>query len=340
MSVLAYDYPFPDAPSQFPALPQTAVGTTIPQPPGWIVSRVNSSSNAFWVTDGNYQAMFIVTPTGVVVVDAPEPLPFFPALPVLDAVRRVTSLPITHLIYTHAHTDHIGGAGLIKAAFPKVEIIAQEETKRILERENDRRRPIPTRTFVDRTVLDIAGERIELSYFGPIHVEGNTFVYLPRQKILMVVDVIFPGWVPFKGLALSGNVADWTRAHDIILNFDFDTLVTGHLGRLGNRQDVTVAKEYIDDIKNFVEEAYLDQTTLFSAIGAIDGKQGGGFSFQPVAKWALFSGFFDFSVKRCADKLDAKWLGRLGGAESFNFSNCEAWFVARGLGTENWYPRK
>ena len=334
------DYPFPDAPLQFPQLPQTAVGPTIPPNPGWIVSRVNSSSNVFWVTDGSYQSMFIVTPSGVTVVDAPEPLPFFPPLPVIDAVRSITSLPITRLIYSHAHTDHIGGAGLIKAKFPNVQIVAQEHTKQILESENDPRRPIPTQTFGDHAVLDLGGgEQLELSYFGPIHVEGNSFIYLPKDKILMVVDVVFPGWVPFKGFALSTNIGDWVAAYDLILKFDFDTLVAGHLTRLGNRQDVLIGKEYIDDIRKFVEAAYQDPNTLFSAVNAINGVQGAGFASQTVAKWAEFSGFYDFSTKACADKLDAKWLGVLGGAETFDFSNCEAWFTARRLGTESWRPR-
>jgi hypothetical protein len=166
----SYNYPFPDDATQFPSLPQTAVGPAIPANPGWIVSRVNNTPNIYWVTDGNYQAMFIVMPSGVTVVDAPEPLPFFPPLPVIEAVRSVTSLPITRLIYSHAHTDHIGGAGAIKAAFPNVQIIAQEETKRILQSENDPRRPVPTQTFRDHAVLDVGGgAQLELSYFGPIH---------------------------------------------------------------------------------------------------------------------------------------------------------------------------
>jgi glyoxylase-like metal-dependent hydrolase (beta-lactamase superfamily II) len=251
-------------------------------------------------------------------------------------VKSITSLPITHLIYSHAHTDHIGGANLIKAAFPNVEIVAQERTARILKDENDPRRPIPTRTFKDQAVLEVGGERVELHYFGDIHVAGNTFVYLPREKVLMVVDVVFPGWVPFKRLAVSSNVAAWAGGFDAILKFDFETLVAGHLNRLGNRQDVLIGKEYISDIMRFVDQAYMDQNALFSAANAINAAQGvPGFAFQTVAKWALFGGFYDFSVKECADKLDAKWLGKLGGAESFDFSNCEAWFTARRVGVEH-----
>ena len=114
-----YNYPFPDAPLQFPPLPQTAVGPTVPSSPGWIVARVNSRPNVYWVTDGNYQSMFIVTSNGVIVVDAPEPLPFYPPLPVMDAVRSITPLPITHMIYSHAHTDHIGGRVRLRRHFPR-----------------------------------------------------------------------------------------------------------------------------------------------------------------------------------------------------------------------------
>lgn len=336
-SAMAKDFPFPDIPSTFPPLPPTAEGPPIPPDPGYIVQKIKG--NVFWTTDGNYQAMFIVTPAGVVLVDAPDPLPFFPPLPVLNAIKLVTDKPVTHLIYSHAHTDHIGGASLVKDAFPDVEIIAQEKTKQILESEDDPRRPIPTQTFKKQAVLEVGGERIELSYFGNTHIEGNAFIYLPKEKILMVVDVVFPGWVPFRRLALSNNVAGWASGYDDVLKFDFDTLVAGHLTRLGNRHDVLTGKEYVADIQKFIDEVYLDQNALFSAVGAIDAQQGiPGFAFSTVAKWALFAGFYDFSAKHCSDKLDAKWFGVLGGAETFDFQNCEAWFVARRLGTEKMSP--
>lgn len=335
-AAMAADYPFPDSPSTFPSLPPTAEGPAIPPNPGWIVDKVKPDvPNVFWTTDGNYQAMFIVTRAGVVLVDAPDPLPFFPPMPVLAAIASVTDKPVTHMIYSHSHTDHIGGASLVKKAFPNVKIVAQEETKRILKAENDPRRPIPTETFKNKIVLNIGGERIELSYFGDTHEAGNAFIYLPKEKILMAVDIAFPGWVPFRRLALSTNVSGWASGYDDILKFDFDKFVGGHLTRLGTREDIIIGKEYVEDIKKFIEEVYLDQNALFSAIGAIDAQQGKkGFAATTVAKWSLFAAFYDFSDKHCSDRLDAKWIGVLGGAETFDFSNCEAWFDARRLGTE------
>ena len=63
----------------------------------------------------------------------------------------------------------------------------------------------------------------------------------PHQKVLMLVDVIFPGWIPFPYLAVANDVTGFIKAHDIALNrYDFDTFVGGHLTRLGTRDDVKV----------------------------------------------------------------------------------------------------
>jgi hypothetical protein len=51
----------------------------------------------------------------------------------------------------------------------------------------------------------------------------------------------------------------------------------------------------------------------------------------------LYSAFYDASAKHCADRMNAKYMqgpNALGGAETFNFPNCEAYFVARRVGVE------
>jgi hypothetical protein len=41
----------------------------------------------------------------------------------------------------------------------------------------------------------------------------------------MVADVIFPGWAPFKNLAVSQDIPDWIRAQDIAMGYQWQTLV-------------------------------------------------------------------------------------------------------------------
>jgi hypothetical protein len=68
------------------------------------------------------------------------------------------------------------------------------------------------------------------------------------------VDVIVPGWVPFTRLGVATNVL-FLQAHEQALAYDFDTLIAGHLTRLGTHNDVLVQRAYILDVKTACEQA-------------------------------------------------------------------------------------
>jgi glyoxylase-like metal-dependent hydrolase (beta-lactamase superfamily II) len=122
---------------------------------------------------------------------------------IMEGIREVTAQPITHLIYSHSHADHIAGAN----ALGKVPtIIAHAETKRLLERDNDANRPLPTVIFQDRYSLKVGSQVLELSYHGDAHEPGNIFIYAPAQQTLMVVDMVFPGWMPWRRFAVAHDI--------------------------------------------------------------------------------------------------------------------------------------
>ena len=310
---------------------------------GYHVSEIRD--DIFWITNGDYYVMAVKTHEGVMIVDAPEPLPFFSPMDVLGAVAEIApGYPITHMIYSHGHSDHIGGAGGIKEAFPNVQIIAHKKTKRLLAKMKDPKRPVPTKTFVNSMTVSSGGKQLKLHYRGNTHMPGNIFVHAPNERILMVVDVIFPGWVPFRRLALSDNINGWIKGNRAVLDFDFDTLIAGHVTRLGTRADVELQLEYVQDIIDSIDSIMGEPNTLFNAIGAYDSVHGPGAAFATNAKWALFSAFYDAATMACSDLLDAKYTEgaspgdnpkALAGAEAFNFSNCEAYFVARRIGVVN-----
>ena len=75
--------------------------------------------------DGN--SGFIVGDDGVIVVDAPEA-----SREVLAAIRKVTKKPVTAVINTHWHDDHIIGNQVYRNAFPKARFIAHEATREYL----------------------------------------------------------------------------------------------------------------------------------------------------------------------------------------------------------------
>jgi glyoxylase-like metal-dependent hydrolase (beta-lactamase superfamily II) len=290
--------------AQQPApLPAAAIGPEIPKGKGYIVEEIRDG--LYWVGNGSYNTMFLVHKTGVIAIDAPITI----GKKYLAAIAEVTSKPITHVIYSHAHTDHIGSADM----FPKTAIIiAQEETAKLLRRYHDPRRPVPKVTFKDHYELKVGGQVLELDYHGPIHVAGNTFIYAPKQKTLMLVDVVFPGWIPYKDLAVSQDIPEYVRGYDVALTYDFDTYIGGHVTRPGTREDVMVGREFVLDLKR----------------AARDARQA--VSFQDVAKtvanpnnWSLTNAFRDAEAQKCVDEMLPRWRDRLGGVETFLPSNCD-----------------
>jgi glyoxylase-like metal-dependent hydrolase (beta-lactamase superfamily II) len=248
-------------------IPESALGPAIPEK-GYLVEEIRDG--LYWVTDGLYQVMFLTTGEGIIVVDAPPSL----VESIQKVIGEVTAEPVTHVIYSHSHADHIGAAGLYP---PDATYIAHEETAAQLARAADPGRPYafgvfvggppvppPTVVFADGYTLTVGSQTLELVYRGNNHEPGNIFIYAPRQKVLMLVDVIFPGWVPFKDLALAEDVPGYIRAHDEALSFDFDTFIGGHLTGLGTREDVRIQREYIREVRDNAARAL--QTVDFFAI--------------------------------------------------------------------------
>ena len=292
-------------------VPQTAKGPEIPSEKGYLVQEIGNQ--LYSVSDGSYNAMFMVTDQGVIAIDAPPTL----GNKYLKAIAEITNKPVSHVIYSHAHLDHIGAAGV----FPKnATYIAQQETANELQRAMNTATnksavpPVPTVTFPKNMTLQIGNQTLQLDYHGNNHLPGNIFIYAPNQKALMLVDIIFPGWVPFAYLAIAKDTAGFIEAHDTALkNYDFDTIVAGHLTRIGTRADVEVQKEFVLDLERVAARA--NQNVSFMDIAAKVG-------FDDP--WLLFSEYINTINKQCEEKMLPKWETRLGGAQSFMSTHCVA----------------
>jgi glyoxylase-like metal-dependent hydrolase (beta-lactamase superfamily II) len=283
-------------------VPDNAKGPQIDYSKGYLVEEI--SEGLYWVTEGAYQGMFLVTGEGVIVVDAPPSI----GQNYLKAIEEVTDESITHVIYSHSHNDHIGAASM----FPEdATIISHQLTADKLKIRDDPKRPVPTVTFEDKYTLEVGSQTLELEYHGTIHTPGNIFIYAPQQKVLMLVDVVFPGWVPFKDLALAEDVPFFINAHDKILEYDFETFIGGHLTRLGTPEDVKIQQEYFDDIQK--NAATANQQVDFMAIGQEVG-------FENI--WLVFQIYADAVTQQCTDDTVPDWIDRLGGADLFTYDHC------------------
>lgn len=225
----------------------------------WMVqgaSALGSSANRNFISN----AAFVVTDDRVVVLDALGS----PALAeeLIAEIRRVTPLPIRHVIVSHYHADHIYGLQVFKAL--GAEVIAHEAAKAYLTSDTARlrleasreelfpwidetTRLVPAdRWLKDDTVLTLGGTQFRIVHAGPAHTPEDVVVYLPQRKVLLAGDIVFRARIPFVGQADSGA---WVKALDRLLAFDTQVIVPGHGPVSDNaanaREDLALTRDYL-----------------------------------------------------------------------------------------------
>jgi len=290
--------------SKYLEVPSSSLGPAIDPAKGYRVQDLGSG--LYMITDNGYQSMFLVYDRGVVVMDAP---PSF-AAHIPEAIAKITDKPITHLIYSHSHADHIGGA---KALGGHPIIIAHADTLRLLKRAADPNRPLPTISFADKYKLRVGNQVLDLSYHGNAHEPGNIFIYAPSQRVLMVIDVVFPGWMPWRRFALAQDIPAYFTQVEEIGKMDWDTLVGGHVARTGTHADVQIQVEFDRDVKDAATKA-LATTTLGVGLNSAD----------KLNPWAVFDNYIDRVAAQCVNTLTPKWSNKLGGFDVYIWDQCYA----------------
>ncbi|HTV48574.1 MAG TPA: MBL fold metallo-hydrolase [Phycisphaerae bacterium] len=275
------------------------------------------AGGVYWVTTGAYDCMFISTGAGVIAVDAPPSL----GENLLSAIEEMTDEPVTHMIYSHWHADHVGAAAMFG---DKITRIGHAKTRELLERFPDPHRPPPNEIFSQDSTLDVNGVKVEMSYKGQNHSEGLIFVYVPGPKILAAIDIASPGWSTFRSCDMSENMSGYIQAYDQVLSYDFAQVVSGHVSRLGGRAAVEEGREFLQDLLTFAHEALL--TIEFGYF--IKQLQG---PYRASYRWAEAS-YFDactnWVVKKMLEKTTSNgktWPERLNGVDVLMKDN--AFFV-------------
>jgi glyoxylase-like metal-dependent hydrolase (beta-lactamase superfamily II) len=98
------------------------------------------------------------------------------------------------------------------------------EDRFFLEQKSHVRHTFPNVTFRDRLVIDMGERHVEVLNYGRGVTPGDAFVYLPREKILLLGDLI----VNPVTFALSGYPTEWLHVLERVDALPADTIVTGH----------------------------------------------------------------------------------------------------------------
>jgi len=184
--------------------------------------------NLYVLKGGGGNTAVYIGANGVTVVDAKNP---GWGKPILDKIKELTPKPVTLLINTHTHGDHVSG----NVEFPaSVNVVVQENTKANMEKmdifKESKGRGLPKKTFKDKMTLGSGKDRVDLYYFGRGHTNGDAFIVFPELRVAHAGDIFSGKNLPLLDFNNGGSgreIGDTlAKAHAGIK--DVDTVITGH----------------------------------------------------------------------------------------------------------------
>jgi glyoxylase-like metal-dependent hydrolase (beta-lactamase superfamily II) len=219
--------------------------------------------NLFMLKGGGGNTAVFVGSSGIVVVDTKNP---GWGTPILDEIKKISTKPITTIINTHTHGDHVSG----NVEFPaSVEVVVQENTAANMKEmrgatgiaqngpptnifTQNNGRGLPKKTFKDKMTLFKGADQIDLYYFGRGHTNGDAWVVFPALRLMHAGDIFSGKNLPLldannggSGLQIGASLA---KAADSVKNID--TIITGH----STTMTVADLKEYAQFNKDFASD--------------------------------------------------------------------------------------
>jgi cyclase len=189
--------------------------------------------------------------------------------PLIDKIKTLTDKPITTIINTHTHFDHVSG----NVEFPAtVDVITHENTKTYMERANPvygvqtgtqenifkshGGRGLPTHTFRDTWTIGRGADQVDIRYFGPAHTGGDAFVIFTAHRVMHVGDTMPNRDLPImdknsggSGVGYAATIAKAAAAKNVA------TIINGHNPTVTTPADLRLYSEFIGDFVQFVQDA-------------------------------------------------------------------------------------
>ncbi|MCJ2056011.1 quinoprotein relay system zinc metallohydrolase 2 [Methylobacterium sp. J-048] len=153
-----------------------------------------------------------------------------------EIVKR-TPKPITHVVLTHVHPDHVFGAGafvqdkpvfighakLAEALGARGEFYRQRLIEMLGE---DRTGPVvyPTMSVADTAEIDLGDRRLTFTAHGPAHTSCDLSMRDSGSGLLFPADLLFVNRIP----SLDGSLRGWLTEIDRLKGMGATRAVPGH----------------------------------------------------------------------------------------------------------------
>ena len=232
-----------------------AVAQQAPQPSAEGLMVTKLKDNLYVLKGGGGNTSVFITGAGVVVVDSKNP---GWGQPILDKIKTLTDKPVTTLINTHTHGDHVSG----NVDFPAtVDIVVQENTKTNMEKmdifKQNNNRGMAKRTFKTKMTIGKGADRVDLYYFGPGHTNGDAIIVFPAHRTAHLGDLFAGKGLPLVDGNNGGSVLHYpdtlNKVHRGIKNVD--TIINGHMPNQTTWADLKTFAEFNRDFLTWAQSA-------------------------------------------------------------------------------------
>lgn len=226
------------------------------QRPTFATTKVEGTDGVYIFRYQNHQAMFIVTPAGVIATD---PISYGrpqAAAAYVDEIKKITKAPIKYLVYSHHHYDHVAGGKPFKEAGAR--IVAHKRATERLKVLKDPATLVPDESVNDKKVIKLGGTTLELHYTGRNHSDSTLVMFLPKEKIIFAVDFNSLGAMPSRLAVNDAYPIEWEASLKKTLGLKWEKMIPGHPGpndRLGTRADMEQQLALLTDLSTAVKKS-------------------------------------------------------------------------------------
>ncbi len=197
-----------------------------------------------------YSTTFYVGDKGVLLFDAPEGRGKY----LLQAIRDVTPLPVTALVYSHYHVDHIGDSPFwndeAKKEGVNLRIIASKATAEKMQFMNSRL-PVATQVLSKKDdQFKFEKQIIELHRFVKAgHTDDHSVWLLKQEKVAHSPDLLNPDQLPMMGFAVSDTLVYHDSNLRQVEMLDWKYFIGGH-GNIGSHDDFKFQRQFLNDLRD------------------------------------------------------------------------------------------
>jgi glyoxylase-like metal-dependent hydrolase (beta-lactamase superfamily II) len=196
---------------------------------------------------------------------------------VLDDLRALTAAPVSVVVDTHGHFDHVFGNHVFRPATvwghvgcgPFMERTGESRKTRIAAEEPQLAADLdevvidpPDRTFTETAYLDLGDRRVELRFLGRGHTDHDIVVRVPDAGVMFAGDLLENGAVPSFGDAYP---LDWPETAFRVAELAQGVVVPGH-GDHGGAGFADAQAVALDAVARLARSVHMGDTTIDDAV--------------------------------------------------------------------------